>query len=91
MGGFLRRHKTSGLMPLVEALGGDGVMGRYLAEVPVVQIVGTMARAGLDRLRATGTRRTCVTSSRTPLHWLAATDPAGRLGSATSLIVSEPR
>jgi hypothetical protein len=55
MGGFLRRHKTSGLMPLGEALGGDGVMGRYLAEVPV-QIVGTMARAGLDRLRATGTR-----------------------------------
>jgi hypothetical protein len=32
---------------LAEALGGDGVMGRYLAEVPVVQIVGTMARAGL--------------------------------------------
>ena len=41
-------------MPLGEALGGDGVMGRYLAEVPVVQIVGTMARAGLDRLRTPG-------------------------------------
>jgi hypothetical protein len=36
-------------MPLDEALGalgGDGVMGRRLAEVPVGQIVGTVARAG---------------------------------------------
>jgi hypothetical protein len=48
MGGFLGRRTPSGLMPLDDALGalgGDGVMGSRTAEVPVTQIVGTVARA----------------------------------------------
>lgn len=48
MGGFLGKRGTGGLMPLDDALGalgGDGVMGRRFAEVPLSQIVGTAARA----------------------------------------------
>ena len=69
MGGFLRRHKTSGLMPLGEPLGGDGVMGRYLAEVPV-QIVGTMAGPAWTGCGPLARAWTCVT--------LYATARAGR-------------
>ncbi|GAA1951583.1 hypothetical protein [Amycolatopsis minnesotensis] len=49
MGGFWGRRAADGLMPLDDALGalgGDGVLGRQFAEVPLSQIVGTSARAG---------------------------------------------